>query len=337
MEVSDVERRDALNSMIAALGISAEEAAALILSSAGLSEVPSIAEYLPVVEGATSSSAARTYSTYWRKLKEGYGDYEVTDVRTSDLETLLNNMSRVERKNGRGGYQARRSAVQAWRKVFSCAERDGLIRAGDNPASKLQMPRRKPVSRRGLSPDEVTKLFDFVSSTGNDPELDSLLVRFHLETGARRGGATSLVLSSLDDHRQTVTLLEKGVVERELPVTPELMSGIRAMGRSRSANHQAAFRYLNGKPLTRRRYNYLFERVQGDPPFPAADAVSAHWLRHTIVTWMERAGGEAVAAQFAGHAPFRSPVTGLYTTAPTTEVIRTWCAVWNVDHPLSGE
>ena len=180
-------------------------------------------------------------------------------------------------------------------------------------------------------------LFDFFASTGNDPELDTLLFRFHLETGARRGGAIALRRSSIDTKRRSVMLLEKGEKEREMPITKVLLEQLLAHNTVRGAGQGAVFRYLNGNPLTTRRYDHAWKRVQENPPFPTATEVSVHWCRHTSVTNLERLGGEAVAAQFAGHQPYRSSVTGLYTTAPTAQVVQTWAQIWGEqDHPLAS-
>lgn len=326
--------RDALQALATALQLSPEAAAEILLTGEKANS-PTITEYLPAVEAATTPGAAGTYKTYWKRLDSELGDRQLADVKTSDLQALLKKMEGVQRKNQRGGYQMRRSAVQAWRKVWSCAMDDGITTT--NPAKKLAMPARKPVSRRGLSNQEVQQLFDFFASTGNDPELDTLLFRFHLETGARRGGAIALQRTSIDMNRRSVLLLEKGGKEREMPVTKVLLEQLLAHNIERGGGQGTVFRYLNGNPLTTRRYDHAWKRVQENPPFPAATEVSIHWARHTAITNQERLGGEAVAAQFAGHQPYRSSVTGLYTTAPTAQVVQTWAQIWDEqDHPLAS-
>lgn len=327
-------KSEALQTVISALGLSSDDVLAL-LQGADPPPMPTLGEFISVVEEATSPAAARTYSTYWRRLVEALGERTLDGVKTSDLEKLLNNMETVKRRSGKNGYQARRSAVQAWRKVWSVAENDGLITRAQNPASRLKMPPRQPVSRRGLSDGEIQAVFDVLASTGNDPDLDCLLFRFHLETGARRGGAISLTVDKVDIERQTVLLEEKGSKWREMPITLELMKQMLEHADERGGGVGPLFRYKNGNPLTRRRYNYMFERVHENPPFSAAAEISPHWLRHSAISKIERVSSESVASRFAGHQPHRSSVTGLYTTAAVGEMVDAWCTVWGVSHPLT--
>ena len=43
--------------------------------------------------------------------------------------------------------------------------------------------------------------------------------------------------------------------------------------------------------------------------------MSAHWIRHTTITDIERIAGVRVAAAYAGHADSNFGVTGTYTKA----------------------
>jgi site-specific recombinase XerD len=72
-------------------------------------------------------------------------------------------------------------------------------------------------------------------------------------------------------------------------------------------------------PLTRRRYNSLFERVQDALPWAARLGVSVHWLRHTTLTDISNAAGSRVAALYAGHE--ERSVTDVYTV-PTFDDLR---------------
>ena len=48
------------------------------------------------------------------------------------------------------------------------------------------------------------------ATTGNDPDLDSLLLRLHTETACRRGGALALRPQDLDSDQCLILLREKG-------------------------------------------------------------------------------------------------------------------------------
>jgi integrase/recombinase XerC len=86
-------------------------------------------------------------------------------------------------------------------------------------------------------------------------------------------------------------------------------------------------------PLTRRHYNTLFEHVQARLDFAAHTPVTAHVLRHTAITRVERLAGFAVAQRFAGHA--HSSVTSTYTKADISEVASAVAALTGETHPLA--
>jgi integrase/recombinase XerC len=107
-----------------------------------------------------------------------------------------------------------------------------------------------------------------------------------------------------------VRLREKGETQRWQPVSPTLMRHLiahvaergteRGFGRGARADGPL-FRYRDGKPIGQRRYNYIWRRVGTHLPWAAAQGVTAHWLRHTTLTWVERNFGYAVARAYAGH------------------------------------
>lgn len=169
--------------------------------------------------------------------------------------------------------------------------------------------------------------------TSHDPDLDLLLVRFHLESGARREGALNLTLGRLDHRRATVWLDEKFDIEREQPVSPSLLAEIEAHARSRGATkpEDPVFRTARGVPISRRRYNTLFNHVQAALPWTDRTPVTAHVLRHTTATAVERIAGHAVAEAFLGHAP-----TSVYTKARIEEVAAAIATLTGEPHPLAA-
>jgi len=71
------------------------------------------------------------------------------------------------------------------------AEDDGLIGERDNPARKVDKPRRLPSTRRAVADTRLAEINQIAATTGDDPELDALILRLHTETACRRGGAPS--------------------------------------------------------------------------------------------------------------------------------------------------
>jgi integrase len=173
------------------------------------------------------------------------------------------------------------------------AIRNGLAREGEAHdqavvSCKLRWPAFRPCS---------------AASTGNDPELDALLLRLHFETACRRGGALALTPTDLDHDQCLALLREKGDTMRWQPVSPTLMSYLIAHTESRGGldSGQRLFRYANGRSITARRYDYLWQRLGKELPWVATQQVSTHWMRHTILTWVERNFGFTVAQAYADH------------------------------------
>jgi integrase len=204
-----------------------------------------------------------------------------------------------------------------------------------NPAAALAKPQRVRSRRRALSDTELAELIDAIGTTSRDPDLDLLLVRFHLETGARRQGALNLRLCDLDSTRSTVWLREKDASDREQPVSPRLLTllGRHVHQRDARAPKDPVFRHRNGRPISARRYDTIFDRARTCLEWAAHTAVSAHVLRHTAITAVGRLAGYPVAQAFAGHAP--PSVTGLYMQASIEEVATAIATLTNQPHPLT--
>ena len=140
------------------------------------------------------------------------------------------------------------------------------------------------------------------------------------------------------ESRQTLTLREKGGTDREQPISGTLLRAILEHYRARSPQPKDSapvLYYRDRTPLTRRRYNTLFERLQRDVPWAGELGVSVHWLRHTSITTVERITSYAVAQKFAGHRP--AGATGTYSKASITEVAAAVALLTGEPHPLAPQ
>lgn len=318
-------------------GISAQDLYDHMAAAARVGPMPTVREFLPVVEAATSTKSTATYRTYWNKLVDALGDRRLDEVRTSDIARFAKNCKEtaIQRSTSIGGTGAQTNAVTTARAFFKLAVDDRLISV--NPALAVPKPKKNSKVRWALDVTQLHELDNIACTTGTDPELDSLLMRFHLETAARRGGAVKLTIGALNLHRQTATLHEKGDKQNEVPLTQELIEAMiahcerRAVGPVRA--NTPVFHYRNGMPLTRRHYNNLAERWHKHLPWAAQAGVSVHWLRHTVLTDVERLCGEAVAAKLAGHEP--SSVARNYTKATIEDVARALTLRCGETHPLA--
>ncbi|MEB3371324.1 tyrosine-type recombinase/integrase [Saccharopolyspora mangrovi] len=304
---------------------------------------PTFEQYVPQVAASVSVGTRRTYGPYWRQLVEHWPQRRLTEPTSTEIRLLAEHVKAqaLTRRNSRGGRSAAEHFIAALRRLYDQAEADGLLSGTANPASRVPKPTRLPSTRRALSHRHLTEINHIAATTGNDPALDSLLLRFHTETACRRAGALTLRPGDLDGELCVVQLTEKGGTRRTQPVSPSLMHHLQAHihHRHNTDPNKAVFRYRDGRPITRRRYDHLWNRIGDHLPWVIAQQISTHWIRHTTLTWVERHFGYAVARAYAGHQPrgHEPTATATYIRAEIEEVATALAALTGEAHPLAPE
>jgi site-specific recombinase XerD len=329
------------------------EAALVLLERMGLSpadlasvprarpELPTFAEYVPVVSASVSDGTRRAYGSYWNRIVEHWGARRLDEPTPSEIRQLMAHVKThvVARRNARGGRSAEEHLVAALRCLYRRAEDDGLIAEADNPARKVAKPRRLPSTRRAMPDTRLAEINQVAATTGDDPELDTLLLRLHTETACRRGGALALRAQDLDPDQCLILLREKGETVRWQPVSPTLMARLVLHSQERHAAPDGRLlRYRNGRPITYRRYDGLWTRLGRHLPWVRTQQISVHWIRHTTLTWVERNFGYAVARAYAGHTDGGSEAgaTATYVRAGIGEVAAALAALTGEPHPLAA-
>jgi integrase/recombinase XerC len=322
--------------LLARMGLTADN---LRPASANRSAAPTFAEYVPVVAASVSAGSLRAYGSYWNRLVSEWGDRRLDEPTASEIRQFTERIKTgvVLRRNARGGRGAVENFVAALRCVYRHAEDDRLIREADNPARRVAKPRRLESTRRAVADDRLAEINHIAVTTGNDPVLDALLLRLHTETACRRGGALALRPRDLDERECLVLLREKGETVRWQPVSPTLMTHLVAHARHRGALGEARLlRYANGRPITTRRYDHLWDRIGRHLPWVATQQITTHWLRHTTLTWVERNFGYPIARAFAGHTDTHGPgAISTYVKATLSDVAAAVTALTGEPHPLA--
>lgn len=324
--------------VIASLGV----APAALIESPFVETVPTFGEYIPKVARAVTSGARRTYQPYWGVLERAWGSRYLTEPTPTEIKELAHQVQAAAavRRGSRGGRSAAEHFVAATRCLYRHAELDRIINREQNVARDVTKPPRLPSLRRAFTPGELAEVTAAAAGGGTDPYLDSLLLRLHVETACRRGGALGIRGQDLDRDRCLVFLREKGGTSRWQPVSPTLMRALHL--------HQQRFpaatptdqllRYRDGRPITRRRYDSLWSRIGRAHPWVERQGVSTHWIRHTTLTWVERNFGYAIAEAYAGHATRttapRTTSTATYVKATLLEVVTALAALTGEEHPL---
>jgi integrase/recombinase XerC len=330
---------DAARLLLARMGISPSD---LVESASQTTPAPTSAEYIPVVSAAVSDGTRRAYGPYWNRVLDQWGDRRLYEPTPSDIERLMDHVrSRVVvRRNARGGRGASEHLIAALRCLYRRAIADGLVTAVGNPALKVAKPRRLASTRRAVADVRLAEINHIAATTGNDPALDALLIRLHTETGCRRGGALALRPADLDVEQCLNFLREKGGTVRWQPVSPTLMRHLVRHSLERKApGTEQLLRARNGRPITKRRYDYLWGRIGDHLPWVAVQQITSHWLRHTTLTWVERNFGYAVARGYAGHADSGgdSGATTTYVRASLQEIATALSALTGEPHPLCAQ
>jgi integrase len=278
---------------------------------------------------------------------DAWGPRLITSVSPLEISQLAEDTKAnvVQRRNARGGRGAAEHLIAALRCMYNHAVADQILSKDENPAARVPKPRRLRSARMPLPDMRLSAIGDVAGSTGNDPALDALIIRLHTETACRRGGALALTPDDLDPELCLIHLHEKGGTDRWQPVSPTLMTHLlaHAEGRGGLESGERLLRYTDGRPITYRRYDHLWERLGEHLPWVETQHVSTHWIRHTILTWVERRFGFAVAQAYAGHeeensrGPRAMGATGTYVRAGLPEVATALAVLTGEPHPLALE
>ena len=327
----------AVHLLLARLGVTPEQ---LLARAPQPAAMPTFDEYIARVSGAVTDGTGRLYGSYWRKISAAWGSRRLDEPTALEIKQLAERAREdvVQRRNARGGRGAAEHLISALRCLYRYAVADQLINAADNPALRVAKPRRLASTRRAIPEHRLAEIVDVAGTTGNDPDLDTLILRLHVETACRRGGALALRRAHLDAAQCLVELHEKVGTVRWQPVSPTLMRAMLEHVEDRDCcePHDRVLRYRNGQPVSRRRYDYLWRRLGGHLPWVAAQQVSIHWIRHTTLTWVERHFGFAVARAYAGHTSSRdTATTATYVRADIHEVAQALSALTGEPHPVA--
>ncbi|MBF6331452.1 tyrosine-type recombinase/integrase [Nocardia transvalensis] len=325
--------------LIGRLGLRLED---LTTAHAGTKALPTFREYLQRLRVSVPASTLEVYGSYWRIIEMHWGERTLDEPDALEIEQLVNEhrTRAAVRCNSRGGYAAALNFISAFRCLYRHAEQDRLIHPYDNPASHVAKPAQRPSARHALSREQVLELAHVASTTGNDCELDSLLVRLHIETACRRSGALNLRVNGLDADDCLVQLVEKGGTSRWQPVSPTLMSHLQSHIQRRGgiATTDHVLRYRRGRAMGPRRYDTLTARLRQHLSWAASLGVTPHWIRHTTLTFVERECGYAVARAFAGHTTASNwmGATHTYVRATIHEVAEAVELLTGEPHPLAS-
>jgi site-specific recombinase XerD len=254
-----------------------------------------------------------------RRLAEWAGDRNAADVPPEDIARWARRAGDEARDvaRARHGVGAEEAFVLAARAAYRRAVASGAVRV--NPAERVDLPERPASRRTALTSDQLKQAHLCLIAHSRDPELDDLVFQLLRETACRRGGASSLSRAGLAPATGMVRLIEKYGKDRWVPVSAHLMGRLVSHRPPCRAGCERLLHRQDGGHLTSKWFEGFAHRIQ-QAAWSAELEVSAHWLRHTTLTDIERIAGVRVAAAYAGHSDRRFGATGIYTKASPEEL-----------------
>jgi len=312
MSYSDQQR-----AVVEALGLSPEELRGLAGALESGQRIVSVREV-----AATHLATLPRHHRYAKSLNRVIlwaGDDNAAAVRAADVADWALRAGTEARADpkARHGVGAQEAMVLATRAAFAGAIDCGLVR--HNPAGQVALPDRPPSRRSALSADQLEQAHFALLAHSRDPELDDLVFGFLRETGCRRQGAIRLSDDDLAPASRAVRLVEKYAKQRWVPVSAHLVSRLVSHTALRHDSCSLVLHRQDGGHLNDKWFEGFARRIQ-NLAWAGELGVSAHWIRHTTITDIERIAGVRVAAAYAGHADGNFGVTGTYTKASPEEL-----------------
>jgi site-specific recombinase XerD len=259
------------------------------------------------------------YVTSLRRLVRWAGDEDASTIDADDIARWARQAGDEARASSqaRHGVGAEEAFVLAARAAYTRAVATGAV--GHNPAAEVDLPARPATLRTALECGQLKQAHLCLVAHSRDPELDDVVFQLLRETACRRGGAIALSAGDLAPATRTARLTEKYGRQRWVPISAHLMERLVA---HQAARHPGCDRVLHrkgGGHLNDKWFEGFGHRIQ-QLAWAAELGVTAHWLRHTTLTDVERLAGVRVAGAYAGHSDTSFGVTGRYTKASPQEL-----------------
>ena len=177
----------------------------------------------------------------------------------------------------------------------------------DNPATELELPRRRRTLPRTLSQGEAVRLIEAAAGTTPRSLRDRALVELLYGAGLRVSEAVGLDRSGVDLERRLVRCIGKGSKERIVPIGREAAESLRrylARGRPYLDKRHRPELFLNaqGGTLTRAGAFLILRRLAAKAGLEP-ERVHPHLLRHSFATHLLEGGADLRSVQeMLGHA-----------------------------------
>lgn len=231
---------------------------------------------------------------YYRKhLEKRFGTKPLEEISAFDLEKLKGGMKKSVSVRGRPyAAQTIKHVLVIVRRLYNLARKWGLYE-GENPASKVQMPRIDNQVTEYLTNEELSRLLAVLDNWPFDDS--AAFVKFALFTGFRRGELFRLKWGDIDVERKILTLrAPKGGKTETIPLSHAALSAIEDLPR----RSEYVFPGKNGEQRTDFKGPWL--RIRKAAGLPAT--FRFHGLRHHFASTLVSNGVDlAVVGKLLSH------------------------------------
>ena len=212
---------------------------------------------------------------------------------------------------GRVSSGSQHSYLTSVRHFFRWAFESGLI--AENPAARLQVPRRRRGLPSGLSHEEVCEVLEGIDVSSWLGVRDRAALELMYSSGLRRSEVLGLDIEDVGDG-VVVVRCGKGGRDRVCPVGERAMCWLRQYLSERPFSSSAVFVSCRGGRLSARQLSKLAARYTGGRG-------ACHVLRHSVASELCRRGADVRQIQeLLGHEDIRS--TQIYTKVAVRDVRR---------------
>jgi integrase len=244
-----------------------------------------------------TSTRKRYQCTIKNHLLPAFGELRLCDLQRVEIQAF------VLRKMEKGlSWETADLLRNLLSKIYRCAKKWGYF-AGDNPASEIDLPQKKPVrEKRVLMPSQIPKLLAILREPFRTMALVGIL------TGLRVGEILGLRWSDVDFdlaqlrvsqrcYRGEMDSPKTRASQRTLPLSPECVQALKRLRAASPPEQKDALVFRTSKGTPYGDTNILHRHLK-----PAGQKIDAPWLswhtfRRTHATLLQLAGGSLKDAQ----------------------------------------
>lgn len=261
-------------------------------------------------EYAADDLSPRTYQNYLDILEQRFlpviGTKKLTDVKPYQISKIINNATRMDKKEGSLSTETKKIFLKAIVHLFKVAkDQHRLIKENPCDNVKINKPKSKEI-KKTHEPYSTEEIYQLLSALVTEDIRNQLIILTALVTGARAGEIAGLEIKHFDFTNKTVTFEQKVIAVRnegailqdglkvgdfKIVAVPETYLDMMASyiatlndnwrDSGYDPEHKFIFGHLDGRPVTPKSFLRLWQRISKRHNLRQ---IRFHDFRHTAAT-----------------------------------------------------